>query len=217
MRDVLRMEAGEAVEVFDAAGRTAQCVIATVDARAVVVAVRHVAEPGERWFWWTVAAAVPKGNRADWMIEKLSELGTDRFVPLATRRSVVHPEGKGKRQRWTRIADEAAKQSRRVGVMRIDELMELDAFLRESGGAGWFFSTEQGSVAVTEARIEAGHLNLLVGPEGGWTPEETLQLRAAGLTAVSLGATILRVETAAVAAAAVVAAVVAPRFGPRSA
>jgi 16S rRNA (uracil1498-N3)-methyltransferase len=201
------METGEAVEVFDAEGRSAQATISAVDARSVVVIVEHVSEATERRFRWTIAAAVPKGNRADWMMEKLSELGTDRFVPLATQRSVVLPEGKGKRDRWTRIANEAAKQSRRIGVMRIDELVELDGFLRESSGPGWFFSTDEDAVVATNARVDAGNLNLLIGPEGGWTPEETDRLRAAGLTPVSLGATILRVETAAA-----TAAVVAPRF-----
>jgi 16S rRNA (uracil1498-N3)-methyltransferase len=215
LRDVLRMSQGEAVEVFDAAGRSAQGTIHTIDARSVTVVVTgDVREPAPRALCWTVASAVPKGNRVDWMVEKLSELGTDRFVPLATQRSVVHPEGKGKRERWMRIAAEAAKQSRRVGVMRIEELVELNEFLRSMQGAGWYFSTEAGAVAPAEALVGDKSLNLLIGPEGGWTEEETRQLREAGLTPVSLGTTILRVETAAVAAAAIVAAVIAPRVTP---
>jgi 16S rRNA (uracil1498-N3)-methyltransferase len=215
LRDVLRMSQGEAVEVFDAEGRSAQGAITTVDARSVTVVVTgDIRQPAAKSLRWTVASAVPKGNRVDWMIEKLSELGTDRFVPLATRRSVVHPEGKGKRERWMRIAAEAAKQSRRVGVMRIEELVELKTFLQSMQGAGWYFSTEDGAVAPAAVPLTGDPLNLLIGPEGGWTEEETRQLRDAGLTPVSLGATILRIETAAVAAAAVVAAVVAPRVTP---
>src|SRR5688572_5080185 len=138
LRDVLRMSQGDSVELFDAVGRTAQGRIDTIDARSVtVVIVGDVREPAAERLRWTVASAVPKGNRADWMIEKLSELGTDRFVPLATQRSVVHPAGKSKRERWMRIADEAAKQSRRVGVMQIGELVELDALLRSLEGTGW--------------------------------------------------------------------------------
>lgn len=217
LRDVLRMSQGDAVELFDAEGRTAQGTIDTIDARSVTVVVTGgIREPAAERLRWTVASAVPKGNRADWMIEKLSELGTDRFVPLATQRSVVHPEGKGKRERWMRIADEASKQSRRVGVMQIEELVELSTFLRSLKGTGWYFSTEAGAVVgITDAPVEASTLNLLIGPEGGWTEEEARLLREAGLTAVSLGTTILRVETAAVAAAAIVAAIVAPRIAPR--
>lgn len=216
LRDVLRMSQGDAVELFDAEGRTAQGTIDTIDARSVTVVVTGgIREPAAERLRWTVASAVPKGNRADWMIEKLSELGTDRFVPLATQRSVVHPEGKGKRERWMRIADEAAKQSRRVGVLQIEDLAELDAFLRSLEGTGWYLSTDAGAIGVTDAPVEGAILNLLIGPEGGWTEEETRLLREAGLTAVSLGTTILRVETAAVAAAAIVAAIVAPRIAPR--
>ena len=216
LRDVLRLARGEAVEVFDAEGRTAQGELCAVDGRGVTVLVRDVREPDRRGLLWTVASAVPKGGRVDWMIEKLSELGADRFVPLATQRSVVHPEGKGKRERWARIAAEAAKQSRRVGVMGIGELVELKAFLAQMSGAGWYLSTGARGVSVEEAAGRLGgmateQLNLLIGPEGGWTEQEERELSEAGLTGVSLGRTILRVETAAVAAAAVVAAVVVPR------
>jgi 16S rRNA (uracil1498-N3)-methyltransferase len=216
IRDVLRMSEGDAVEVFDAGGRIGQGRIGKSDARSVMVVVDEVHDPIGRRLRWTVASAVPKGSRVDWMIEKLSELGTDRFVPLATQRSVVHPEGKGKRERWMRIAAEAAKQSRRTGVMQIDELTDLAAFVRGMNGPGWYFSTEEQAVLATEAPCDGEPLNLLIGPEGGWTDEEMRQLREAGLTAVSLGATILRVETAAVAAAAIVAAAVAPRAGKSS-
>ena len=78
--------------------------------------------PAAREFTWTVASAVPKGPRADWMVEKLSELGATAFVPLQTARSVAMPSGSGKLDRWSRLAAEAAKQCGRPGVMRIEPL-----------------------------------------------------------------------------------------------
>ncbi len=228
VRDVLRLGPGERVEVFDESGRTADGEIVRADAKQVVVRVGEVGV-GEVGLRWTVAAAVPKGSRADWMIEKLSELGTAVFVPLAAERSVVLPEGEGKRARWNRIAAEAAKQSRRVGVMAIGELTRVEEYVAGIQEAGWYLTTEEGAVEVEEAarRMAVGEndecrvrsegseagapsLSLLVGPEGGWTEQELEGFRKAGLTGVRLGRTILRVETAAVAAAVIAAAVVAP-------
>src|SRR5205823_5762281 len=133
-RDVLRLSDGAVVELFDNAGAVARGQIVAVDPH-VVVRVESIANGVDPSLEIVVASAVPKGERADWMIEKLSELGVSKFTPLATARSVVHPRGTGKMQRWRRIAVESAKQSRRAGVMRIDELMDLsDALERLSQG-----------------------------------------------------------------------------------
>jgi 16S rRNA (uracil1498-N3)-methyltransferase len=175
-----------------------------------VTDVRAPGPSGGGNFSWSVAAAVPKGERADWMVEKLSELGADAFIPLITARSVVHPEGRGKRGRWQRLATESAKQSRRAGVMRIGELTRLEdaVALAVASGGGWYLSTaddaQPASNAVGEAAPGAA-LHLFIGPEGGWTQQELDAMNSAGLKPVRLMGTILRIETAAVAAAAVVA------------
>ena len=90
------------------------------------------------------------------MVEKLSELGAAAFIPLITARSVVHPEGRGKRDRWQRLATESAKQSRRVGVMRIEELTKLEDALAAAAGAGWYLSPGDDAVGVSEAVAEHG-------------------------------------------------------------
>ena len=225
--DVLRLATGTAVEVFDDAGRVATGELVIDDDDDVFVTVESIhdarASGGASRLEWTVAAAVPKGERADWMVEKLSELGTAAFVPLAAARSVVLPEGKNKRERWARIATESAKQSRRAGVMRIGELTTVDALLASlntsSDAAGWYFSTADDAALVVDAAaaLPAGvrSVTALIGPEGGWTPDELSRFAAAGLTAVALTHTVLRVETAAIAAAAVIGAVVA-REGHRA-
>jgi 16S rRNA (uracil1498-N3)-methyltransferase len=220
-RDVLRLTTGEAVEVFDDAGAVACGTIVACDARGVVVRVEQPAsdDAAPSAIHLTIAAAVPKGDRADWMIEKLSELGVERFIPLATARSVVRPEGKNKRDRWTRIATEAAKQSRRRGVMRIDELTKLDAALRDAGEARWVFSTtgEARSVIDLVARDAPPSVTAFIGPEGGWTDDELAQFSASNAIAVQLTPTILRVETAAVAVASIVGSILSPplRESPR--
>lgn len=214
LRDVLRLTVGDSVEVFDDIGRTAVARIAASDGPSIVLDVADVRQLAQPPLNWTIASAVPKGNRADWMVEKLSEIGAAGFVPLAAERSVVLPEGEGKRHRWQRLATESAKQSHRCGVMSIGELMSTEAFLAATPAPTWYFSTAPQAISVIEA---AGQLSphtrsiaLLIGPEGGWTQREIERFAEAGATAVSLGPTVLRIETAAVAVAALVAAIVAP-------
>ncbi len=201
-RDVLRLEEQSIVEVFDDAGQVARGKLRFDGSRLAHVSVEELLPRDASMFHLSVAAAVPKGERADWMVEKLSELGVAEFIPLKTDRSIVLPGGANKRQRWERLAIEAAKQSRRVGVMRIGELATLAPALKP----GCYLSTEPGGVAIGERvrKNRPAELRLFIGPEGGWTDGERASFEAAGLTAVKLTDTILRIETAAVAAAAVV-------------
>jgi 16S rRNA (uracil1498-N3)-methyltransferase len=196
------------VEVFDKAGDSGRGRIVTADGRGVTVEVEKIGRAAAGRCRLTIAAAVPKAARADWMIEKLGELGVDVFVPLTTRRSIVAPKGSAKSDRWNRLAAESARQSGRAGVMRIELLMELTRLIENSRAEGielWHLSPQENSVSIFEmlAALPAD-LIVLVGPEGGWSPEESDALAAAQSTAVRLTRTILRVETAAVAAAAVI-------------
>jgi 16S rRNA (uracil1498-N3)-methyltransferase len=202
LRDVLRLTAGMEVEVFDDAGAVASATITRCD-EAVIVNIDAISAPADaNAREITIAAAVPKGERADWMIEKLSELGCARFIPLATARSIVLPEGRNKKERWMRIATESARQSRRRGVMRIDELTRLEDLLRRDAQATFYLSTASDAPSILE-HLQSDRLMLLVGPEGGWTAEEIVAFAQHQITGVRLTETILRVETAAVAAAAI--------------
>jgi 16S rRNA (uracil1498-N3)-methyltransferase len=214
-RDVLRLAVGTEVEVFDDAGAVARGVIDTLEPLVTVRIGAIDAGDDANGPEITVAAAVPKGDRADWMVEKLSELGVSRFVPLATVRSVVLPEGRNKRERWSRIASESAKQSRRRGVMRIEELTKLaDAMARASTTRSMALSTGPDATPILDALRDAlgAAATLFVGPEGGWTEEELAAFRANGVAPVKLTDTVLRVETAAV----VAASIVAVSFNPKT-
>ncbi len=217
-RDVLRLANGTGVDLFDDGGATAAGILLHDGAGPVMVRVERIEQSNHgKSLQWTVASAVPKGDRADWMVEKLSELGAAAFIPLATARSVVHPEGKGKRDRWMRIATEAARQSRRVGVMRIEELTPLSAAVQKATeGVAWVMATETPGVPIAEviaSARDAATLTVFIGPEGGWTDHEIEIFNNAGVVAVRLGATILRIETAAVAAGAVVSVMIESRAG----
>ncbi len=212
-RDVLRLTVGTIVELFNDAGQTARGTIATLTKNSVIVRVESLDQtPGRATHTAiVVASALPKGDRADWMIEKLSELGVDQFIPLVSARSVVVPKGTGKAQRWTRIAVESAKQSRRAGVMQIATLATLGDLLSREKQEIVLLSTEWDAKPLhdlLQSKIDSrkSQITLLIGPEGGWTPEELKTMKDSALTAARLTATILRIETAAIAAAAIVAA-----------
>lgn len=204
-RDVLRLKEGDQVELFDDAGAVAVGTLLFLGPKDVAARIDRLnPPPSSDGLRLIVASAVPKGERADWMVEKLSELGVAAFIPLTTERSVVKPEGKNKRERWARIATESAKQSRRAGVMRVEELQPLADVVRNNRPA-YYLSTSTGAKAIWEALSVAKEfeLTLLIGPEGGWTDAETLLFADAGIGGLRLTDTILRVETAAIAAAAV--------------
>ena len=218
LRDVLRLHVGDAVEVFDDAGQTALATIVRCSPDAVILDIAGPIQSPPAAFQWTIASAVPKGPRADWMIEKLSELGAAAFIPLITDRSVVAPAGPSKRRRWLRLAAESARQSRRGGIMRIDEPTRLAELLARLSPPAWFLSTEPSAMAASDAASRLGKpqtLTALIGPEGDWSPAELDMFREKALTGVSIDTTILRIETAAVTAAAIIAAVVAPRVSAR--
>jgi 16S rRNA (uracil1498-N3)-methyltransferase len=207
VRDVLRLKEGAFVEVFDDAGVVGRAELRRVTTNAVIVAVNEISAAREAGLQLIIASAVPKAARGDWMVEKLSELGVAEFVPLATERSVALPEGKNKLERWRRLAEAAAKQSHRAGVMRIEQLTPLARALDEARAAGevWQLSTGEGAVPMREqiARLNGKLLTVFVGPEGGWSVREMELFEQRRIVGVKLTETILRVETTAIAVAAV--------------
>jgi 16S rRNA (uracil1498-N3)-methyltransferase len=180
---VLRLAVGERVSVFDGA----EAWSAEIETLGPPVGLRLLDRlPRPALPKVVVAAAVPKGARLDWMIEKLAELGVAAFQPVRFARSVVEP-GEGKLRRMEKIALAAAKQSG-APVMEIREeidvpLLPPDAVLADPEAA---------------EPLGRGEGTVVVGPEGGLTPKEAARFSRRG----SLGPTILRVETAAVVAAA---------------
>jgi 16S rRNA (uracil1498-N3)-methyltransferase len=203
---VLRLGEGDLVRVFDTAGRTGHAALRQIDGRWMVEVgeVQDLsAAPDNASPAVHIASAIPKGDRADWLVEKLGELGVARWVPLRTERSVVHPEGVEKFNRWRRLSEQAARQCGRPGVMEIAELTPLPQYLNslpastlpliaslEGAQSAW------PSLAPTQTTIA-----ILIGPEGDFSPTEYAALKSAGCIPVSLGLTVLRVETAAMVAA----------------
>ncbi|MFN4242733.1 MAG: RsmE family RNA methyltransferase [Tepidisphaerales bacterium] len=207
---VLRLADGAAVELFDTDGRTATATLRIDPVTAAVTAeVRDVTEAAAVRAVPTVriASAVPKGDRADYLVEKLAELAVAEWCPLVTARSVVKPDGPSKPARWQRIAQEAARQSGSPRVLRIAPLTPLaDAIAAYAPLGAVYGCTRPTSVPVTHLFRQPpsgpSPVCAFIGPEGGWTDDELARFVAAGVRPLSLGPTVLRVESAAVLAAA---------------
>lgn len=149
--------------------------------------------------------AVFKFDRFEWALEKCTELGVSRVVPVIARRTDAHlAQAAGKRvERWRKIVREAAEQSRRVAVPEIAEPRKLkQALATEAAIRSVLSETEKFTTLreVVETNEEADSLALAIGPEGGWSEEELKAFADSGWIAASLGGTILRAETAAIAA-----------------
>jgi len=164
----------------------------------------------------TLVLAVYKFDRMEWAIEKATELGVASIAPIIARRTEKHLAAAANKrvERWRRIVHEAAQQSRRSDVPLIHEPAPLASLVRAASGATRIVLAEQERTttlrnAIEEAAAAAENemptLEIAIGPEGGWAPEEEALFDANGWRAVSLGPRILRAETAAIAALAVVA------------
>jgi 16S rRNA (uracil1498-N3)-methyltransferase len=164
----------------------------------------------------TLVISVYKFDRMEWAIEKATELGVEAIAPVIARRTDKHLAlATGKRaERWRRIAHEAAQQARRSDVPLIHEPLPLIERVRSSPHGMRIVLAEQERTttlrtcieeAVNAAQNEMPVLDIAIGPEGGWAPEEEALFDTNGWRAVSLGPRILRAETAAISALAVVA------------
>lgn len=206
-RRVLRLGVGEHVELFDGWGNTAAGLISHTG-RTLMVEVQEVTHHSRRVPTVDIAVAVPKGNRAESLIEKLVELDADGMIPLISRRSVVEA-GSGKFKRFDRIAQEAAKQSHRNWMMEIYDNTEFSEVVAASDHDMKLIADTPengfGDVVVgqPEGLGKANRILVLIGPEGGWVNEERQEAMNAGFVSWCFGPNVMRIETAAIAATAI--------------
>jgi 16S rRNA (uracil1498-N3)-methyltransferase len=198
---VLRLGAGDAVELFDGRGGVATATVAAGSKRTVdllVTDVRRDAAPSPQI---VLAVAPPKGERFDWLVEKAAELGVDILIPLLTERGTVDPRD-SKLDRLRQVVIAACKQSRCNWAMEIAPPRRWSEFLQtHPTGSTLFLTDPEGSPVPTlrPAKLSPASIwTFAIGPEGGWTTAELAAGQAAGCQRLSLGATVLRIETAAV-------------------
>jgi len=201
-RRVLRLADGEGIELFDGCGCVAEATLVaagrTVGAR--IASVRRV-EPLRPMV--DVAVALPKGPRADQLVQQLTQLGADRVIPLRTRHSVIDPRG-SKLDRLRQIVVEATKQCGRAYLMEVAEVTDFGDVDFAAYDLRLLADAEGGTVIDAAAVRSARRVLILVGPEGGWSDDELAAADEAGCVRWSLGPNVLRIETAAAAAVVVV-------------
>jgi 16S rRNA (uracil1498-N3)-methyltransferase len=209
-RDVLRLQSGDEIYVFDGAGREFLCVVQAIGRDSAELSVIEEVQPTrpESPLQLTLAIVLLKGEKFDLVIQKATELGVTRIVPLDSERADMrlrdNQDAHNRITRWRRIAREAAKQSGRARVPEVAEPLTFDSLVKEKSLTNVFrvmFSERAGS-SLTEAtnRIAERPTEIVavVGPEGGWTDQEMDLAREGGWKIVTFGGRTLRAETAAI-------------------
>ncbi len=201
---VLRAQPGDTITLFNGQGGQWQATVRRMGRSEVVVQVQsHEAVEREAARAVTLAIGMPANERMDWLVEKATELGVARLVPLHTQHGVLRLSGERaqkKQAHWQAIAQAACEQCGRNRVPVVDAVRDLGTFLREAAGRRTVLSLAEGAVPAREALAGDEALTVLIGPEGGLSAAEDAQARAAGFAPVALGARVLRAETAAIAA-----------------
>ena len=196
VHNVLRGRNGDFIEVVDGEERLFTARLCSGGEAAVV---EELEAPGRTGVEISLYQAVPKGGRMDLVVEKATEVGATRIVPLLAERGVVNPRA-GKVGRWRRVAEAAARQALRLSVPEVAEPVRFEDAASEVGETGVLLHNAPGLQPI-EAVVEAP-VSLFVGPEGGWSEGELLLAEEAGITLGVLGPYRLRSETAGIIAVA---------------
>lgn len=200
---VCRLGPGDRVEIFDGRGfaTAAEVVVSSSDRTELIALGEPIAAPSPLCSL-TLATAIPKGDRFDWLVEKATELGVDRLFPIVAERSVVHPRT-SKLVRLRRTIVEASKQCRRARLMQIDEPGTLGDLVDRFTDSANFLADPVGAPPASWPILEPGRaIVLAVGPEGGFSDPEKAFLTRSGWIPIRLGHNTLRIETAGLAVAA---------------
>lgn len=213
MRNVLRLRPGDVVAALDGTGREYLVKIRDLSGPTALGDVLETmcpdTEPDVRL---TIIQGLPKGEKLDFILQKCTEIGADKFLIMETMRSVprIAPAKLPARlERWRAIVREAAEQSGRARMPTVEGILSFENALARAknsnvGIIAWECERETGLISEMPSIRSAQSVAYLVGPEGGFTEEEVTMARAGGIIPVSLGSRILRTETAAIVGAALI-------------
>jgi len=209
---VLRLKPGDAIVVLDDRGVEYDVTLTGVGPREAVgrVTDRRLA-PGEPAVEVTLFQSLLAREKFEWVLQKGTEIGVAHFVPVLTERSLVREKQieKNKRERWRRIMTEAAEQSHRGRLAKLEPLMAFREAVAQARSFDRCLIAAPFQEAAPLREILAGagpgsSIALLIGPEGGFTPEEVALACEKGAVPIGLGPRVLRTETAAMVAAALI-------------
>lgn len=209
--NVMRLRAGDSIQICDGAGRVAVAKLTAIDKQRVTAAILEpLSGSGEPAVRVTIAQSLPKGDKMEMVIQKGTEIGAYCFRPFVSERTVVQYDGKkeAKRlERWGKVAKEAAEQAHRSRIPQVDSPLSWAELLKSAHttDAAFFCYEKPGGAAfpaalrqAIEARGSTDGMSVMIviGPEGGFTEREVREAEAAGCVPVGLGPRILRTETA---------------------
>ena len=204
--DVLRLKAGDRATVFNGQGAEATVEIASAEKSQVALRKLHLSQSPKLACEITLGQAIPKGKNMELIIEKATELGAAAIAPLLSERTVVHAddgEALRKREKWQRVAVEAAKQCGQNWLPAVGKPVTPKEFFQNSPGFDLMLIASLQSDSRHLKQVLAMHsatprrVLILVGPEGDFTPAEMSLAKTHGCAPISLGPIILRTETAA--------------------
>ena len=210
LRSSLRVHPGDSLTLNDGCGTRFRVEVTHVTSQAIDSRIiDHHTEPTRSTSQVVLGQALIKGDKMDWVIQKATELGVATIVPIHSTHSIIKPSPERlehQRSRWERIARDAAQRdSERWAIPTIADPIDLEEICRQYASAplkGMLAERSSGSsLATMPLPLDRQHpIVLLIGPEGGWAPDEQRLAQEHGFLPLTLGPRILRAETAAIAA-----------------
>jgi 16S rRNA (uracil1498-N3)-methyltransferase len=197
---VARAKANEVIEIFDGKGAVWTAVVESIGKRQTIARVTQFRHAPDDRPQLILALALIRMQAFEWALEKIVEVGVTRIAPFAAERSNVAPGDR--HDRWLRIVIEAAKQSKQYCLPDLDPPATFDQVLSIPAASKILFAEREGGPL--KSALAGPPVLCLIGPEGGWTDRELSAARDKGFQAVSLGASILKAETAAVVGASLI-------------
>jgi len=207
---VLRCNSGDAVTLFNGDGHNYHCVVEVTGKRvaATVVSVEH--NNNESPIAITLVQSLAKGTKLDLVIQKATELGVNRIAPISTERSVLKVDAKRlnkKLEHWQKIAISACAQCHRSAIPTIDPVVDFPTWLSDHHSAPSVLIHPEGEHSFNSLAA-CTDINILVGPEGGFSANEIQQARDRDIKILNCGPRVMRTETAGFAAIAIVQAAI---------
>ena len=210
LSNVRRFSAGDEINIFDGLGNSYKARIDNIDKKSMkgtILSSKTLVLPDKKISLYT---AIPKGERFDWLIEKASEIGVSKIVPVIYSRSVVKELSENKIERYKKISISASSQSWRADIMSIETPIKFceiaDKVCKEKNTLNmlpWESEEEKNILSLLSENKDIKNINIFIGPEGGFDKTEIDIALKNGFKTVTLGKNILRVETAAIVAASI--------------
>ncbi len=210
LNNVLRIKSAEEIAVFDEKGNEYSALVEDISSKGIELAIKskHKLEL-RKGYSLSIACAIPKKAKFDDIVDKLTQLGTDKIIPIFTERVIVKLD-KAKAalrlKRWRKIALSATQQSQRIALPDIEGVKDIEKLISESAGydlklIAALIDERKPLKEILDQHPDAKNILVLIGPEGDFTPQEIASAKKHGFIPVTLGDLVLRVDTAAVAIA----------------